>query len=329
MSVSCHLAGRAGLVVALALVASAAQGETPERLDIDSDTSCPSSEEVRSQLAPLMPETELAATRVESALGSETVTIRATADALRVEVSEEVKDFRELPDDCTERARMVAVFVHLKYSPLLIAEAPPPSGPTPPAPAPAPKVTVAERPVASSVERDGDSPNHWGASLGIVAMTNLDARALGRSLDYGVSARGWIGDEWALAFGVSVLLPSKHELSSGAATEGAILTVWRTPADLALRYQRRWASTSLYGELGLEAALLRVSRLTAPGQAYRLEWGPRAALGIGRAIGRSLTVGVSLFATFVPAPYELRLEPQQSLGTSPTAWGGTSLGVWF
>lgn len=334
--------GCGGLAVVLALVASPARAETPERLNLRSDTACPSSEEVARQLAPLMPETELATAEVVSELASETVTIRDTPGALRVEVSGEDKEFRELPSDCTERARMVAVFVHLKYAPLVVAESAPPTpidtAPSPGKTAPAateatpssiPKVTLAERPVASTVVRGDASPIHWGASLGIAAMTNLDASALGRSLDYGVSARGWIGDEWALAFGLSVLLPSKHNLTRGVAPEDAVLTVWRTPVDVAVRYQRRWDSASLYGELGLETALLRVSRLTVPGHAYRLEWGPRAALGIGRIPSRGITLGASLSATFIPTPYEFRLEPQESLGTSPAAWGGVSLGVWF
>jgi hypothetical protein len=337
-----------GLVAALALVALPAQGEAPERLNIRSDSACPSSKEVASQLAPLMPETELAAAGALSELASDTVTIRETPGGLRVEASGEDREFRALPGDCGERARIIAVFVHLKYSPLLVAESvPPSSSDTPPArastvasadasadatklaPTVAPKLAVVERSVAPTVARDGASPNHWGMSLGLAAMTNLDARALGRSLDYGVSARGWVGDDWALAFGLSVLLPSKHDLLSGVATEGAVLTVWRTPADLALRYQRRWANASFYGELGLEAALLRVSRLTAAGQVYRLEWGPRVGLGIGRVLGDAITLGASLFATFVPTPYEFRLEPRDSLGTSPAAWGGASLGVWF
>lgn len=354
------LAGRASLVVVLALIALPAQGEAPERLNIRSDSSCPSAEEVANQLAPLMPETQLAPAETASELETETVTIREIPGGLRVDVAGEVKEFRELPGDCTERARTVAVLVHLKYSPLLIAESAAASqaSPSPAAPSPdssasppsqaetapveteppsAPKTnaakrtgaSAAERPVASNVVRAGAPPNRWGASLSITAMTNLDARALSRSLDYGVSARGWIGNEWALAFGVSVLLPSKHDLSSGVATEGAALTVWRTPADLAVRYQRQWTSASLYGELGLETALLRVSRLTAPGHACRLEWGPRAALGVGWVLTRDITLGASLFATFIPMPYEFRLEPRDSLGTSPAVWGGASLGVWF
>lgn len=335
------------VLVAVALVASPALGAPPERLYIRSDSSCPGSEEVARQLAPLMPETELAtgkATASEPA--PETVTVRETPAGLRVEASGEDKEFTELPADCTERARMVSVFVHLKYSPLAVGEVALPTSsepvssptktaatPTAAAPAPAstrvPKAPAGERPVAPSLVRGGVSPIHWGASLGIAAMTNLDASALGRSLDYGVSARGWIGDGWALAFGLSVLLPSKHNLTSGVAPEDAVLTVWRTPVDVAVRYQRRWDNASLYGELGLETALLRVSCLTVPGHAYRLEWGPRAALGIGRILSRGITLGASLSATFIPTPYEFRLEPQESLGTSPAAWGGVSLGVWF
>lgn len=347
MPVSRYSAGCAGLAVVLALLASPARAEAPERLNLRSDSACPRPEEVARQLAPLMPETELA---TDTATGSEatpeTVTVRDTPAGLRVEASGAEKEFREVPDDCSERARMVAVFVHLKYAPLLVGESalstsseplssPPKTAATPTEPAPAsastraPKVTAGKQPEASSLVRSGASASDWSASLAIAALTTLDARSLDRSAVYGVSARGWIGDEWALAFGLSVLLPSKHELISDAAPEDAVLRVWRTPADVALRHQRRWGSASVYGELGLELALLLVSRLTAPGQVYRLEWGPRAAFGIGHDFGRGFTLGASLFATFVPIPYEFRLEPRQSLGKSPAAWGGIALGLWF
>lgn len=325
----------AGFGAVVVFGASPVAAQTPPRLGVDSASSCPNADEVIAQLAPLMPETELTpALDAANSKLTERVTIAETPAGLSVTTLGETKAFGEIPDSCAERARLVAVFVHLKFAPLRVAEPSPETQPAQASPAPAPVTPVTPVAVRPSEPRQAAQspapPNAWGAAVSLVAAANLDDRTLRRGIDYGLSGRVWLGQRWGVSAGVSVLFPGERDLNfPGLELEDPSLRLWRAPLDLAVRYQQRGAGTWSYAELGVEAALLRVWKLTVPEQAYRLEWGARGAVGLGYSLGHGNTLGLSLFATLVPAPYALQLEPSLRLGSLPAAWGGGALGWWF
>jgi hypothetical protein len=266
---------------------------------------------VARELQPLLPHTHIV---LEPGTEKRTSAARATivddGDAMRVELGDERRVFRDVDRACSERARSSAVFIGLVLDPPLLPEAerpaPPPRdvspAPTSPAPPAGPHLTV-----------------ELGPRLEMAPIS--DAAAL--PLAGGFGGRLAWGQSLALSLGAAFLLPTRLELPEADAR-----LVW-LPFDLSLRASQPAGPVQVAAELGPELALLFASgdRVQNPRTSTRLEVGVRAAGSLTWNMSRHLGAFVTLFGVWRPKPYEFRVNPDLASGTTPPLWLGSSLGL--
>jgi hypothetical protein len=234
-------------------------------------------------------------------------------DAFEVTAGGQVQRYADATRDCTERARVAAVFVALAMNPLsLEAPRPPPVRPPtiqPPPPAPEPQrnwisVGVAAR-VDGAVGSDNDATN------GVTAGGELDV----------IVGRGWFGIEAT----AGLVTATKNSIGSIEVSQQ------RFPCSLSASFRRR-AGAHLELGAALGAAL---TPFTLHGQGLdttlpvtRFDAGARLALEL-RVRGSSFEPFASLHVEYFPRTYEIAVAPLGNIGTTAPLQLGLSVGVAF
>jgi hypothetical protein len=279
----------------------------PQKTDGEQARGCPTREAVAAALSPALvhirPNVDpLAADFRLADLG----------DAFEVTAGGQVQRYADVARDCTERARVAAVFVALAMNPLSL-EAPPPPPPVPPLaiqPSPPPpererswlSVGVAAR-VDGAVGADND------ATAGVTGGGELDV----------VVGRGSFGIEAT----AGVVTPTHNTI---AAVE---VSQQRFPCSLSAAFRRR---AGAHLELGA-AVGAALTPFTLHGQGLdmtlpvtRLDAGARVKLEL-RVTGPTLEPFANLHVEYFPRTYEIAVAPLGNIGTTAPLQLGLSVGV--
>ena len=298
-------------LAACSLFGQVALAAPPERLELSSNSSCPSAADVVRELTPLLQHTEvIVASGAASTEHAEHAVIRDEGVRMRVKVGADERTFSDPERACSERARASAVFIGLVLDPPLMPEAPPPV-----TPAAAPASPVAPLPVA-------EGP-HLTLELGPLLEVAPISDAVELPVAGGFGSRLAWGRKLSLTIGAAFLLPTRLELPAADAR-----LVW-LPFDVSLRASQALGALTVSGDLGPELALLFASgdRVANPRTSTRLEVGARAALSFTWGMSQHLGAFFTLLSVWRPRPYEFRVNPDLASGTTPPLWLGASLGL--
>jgi hypothetical protein len=297
---------------AIAAGRAAAQAEPPEHVHVQvAPAACPSGALLEQKLRPLLgAQTSLV---VDGSPGASdergTATVQDLGDAYLVEVG---GVSRELPDpgrDCTERARVAAVFIALNLNPESIA---------PPEPEPEPELEPAAEPAPEA-----------GAQFGVrLSAEAAYASALERGA-LGAGAGAWL-DVGAFRFdaGAAALVGAEVELAARDGVNGTV-ALTRIPFALSAAYLWR-AGAFAFGPalgVGFDVLLLRGEGLERAQSELRLNPGALAAADLHVALAGSLSALLRVALHAYPRAYALAVDPQGQLGRTPRLWLGASLGV--
>jgi hypothetical protein len=306
----------AAVAAAAAIAAGASRAAAAGEPELDSLVSgasdCPRPDLVLAELATLLPPERLSA-RLRALPGTPAVVeLNDLGVAFRVAVAGRVREWRDEPRDCVQRARVAAVFVALTIDPASVAAPPPP-----PAPAPPP-------PPAAIAETEPAPPPRAAARIDVGAAVDAGVGSPDRVAQGGAAARVTIG-RGRLAFVAGAIALLGVDTSVG----GVRLHQWRLPFDAGVRAnfveRRGWAP---YAEIGLAAAIVSVTALdlaTARSQTA-VELGARAALGV-RAGATRFAPFATLHVELIPSPPEIWALPQGVAGHTPYVWIGASAGL--
>jgi hypothetical protein len=288
------------LLLSALLWASATADERP---------ACPTREAVAQALSPA-----LAAAPAPPLELPPDLRITDLGDAFEVSVAGQAQRFTEAARDCTERARMAAVFIALVLRPpvapappRVVVVAPPPPAPPPPPPPPPPRTT----------------------SVGVAVAARVDAAAGGGSsasggVGIGGEAQIYLGRRW---LGL--------EATAGAlsSTEAAFQTVrvrqQRFPCSLAAAARGRVASRlELSGAAGvaLTPFTLNPEGLRTPTPGTRLDVGARVAVG-AHWTGHALAPFAEAHAEWFPRTYTIAVTPLGAIGDTAPWQLGLSIGL--
>jgi hypothetical protein len=234
-------------------------------------------------------------------------------EAFEVSVGGQVQRYADAARDCTERARVAAVFAALAMNPpSLEAPRPPPPAPppaiqqTPPLPAERVKNWLS---VGAAARVDGAAGGGGDSANGVTAGGELDV----------IFGRGSLGIE---------------------ATAGLVTATENTIASVAVRQQRFPCSLSASfrkragAHLELAAALgAALTPFTLHGQGLdmtlpvtRFDAGARMTLGM-RIIGPVVEPFANLHVEYFPRTYEIAVAPLGDIGTTAPLQLGISVGV--
>ncbi len=140
----------------------------------------------------------------------------------------------------------------------------------------------------------------------------------------GAEVRAVVGAAHAGAsLGVSALSPVTLSLRAGH------LEMTRIPIDASVRASFRARRLELVGDLGFVAAVMRLRGpgVSAAGHGDRLDLGIRAALGLRVWLHPRVALFANVHAAGFPRPVELVVAPLGSVGSTPVAWLGGTIGV--
>jgi hypothetical protein len=292
---------------------SLAHAAPPVALQLSGNSSCPSANDVVSELAPLLPHTRISASDGSAPTDGVSASIDDEGDRVRIRVATEERVFKDAGRSCGERARTAAVFIGLVLDPPIFPETKPEVAA---APAPPPRV-VATRPP----RRVTPLTLELGPLLQVAPVS--DATQL--PLAGGFGGRLAWGRGLAVAAGAAFLLPTRLALPVADAR-----VVW-LPFDVSLRASHDAGPVAMAAELGPELALLFASgdRVKNPRTSTRLELGARGALSLTWGMSSQLGAFVTFFGVWRPKPYAFRVNPDLESGTTPPVWVGASLGLSF
>ncbi len=291
-----------------------APGNAPnnaQKTDGEQTSSCPTREAVAAALSPA-----LAHIRPNLDPLPSDFRLADLGDAFEVTVGRQVQRYADAARDCTERARVAAVFVALAMNPPSLEP------PRPPPPTPPPAIQQPQPPPAPEPERS------W-LSVGIAARVD-GAVGGGGDATSGATA----GGELDVAFGKGSF---GIEASAGVVTStqnpiGSVqVTQQRFPCSLSATFRRR-ASAHLEIGADLGAAL---TPFTLHGQGLdmtlpvtRFDAGARLALEL-RVARPTLAPFANLHVEYFPRTYEIAVAPLGNIGTTAPLQIGLSLGVAF
>jgi hypothetical protein len=303
------------VLAACGALATQAVAAPPAQVELTSNSSCPSAADVIEELTPLLPHTRVEAGSTETTT-ADGASIEDEGERVRVRVAGQERVFRDPARSCRERARTAAVFIGLVLDPPILPEVPRPAPPAPPPPPP-------------RAEPKPSPPSSLSTPLKLELGPLLEAAPISDARQ--VPLAGGFGGRlaWGRAVGVSAgaafLLPTRLALPAADAR-----LVW-LPFDLALRATQAAGAVALAAELGPEFALLFVSgeRVKNPRTSTRLELGARAAVSLTWSMSPRLGAFITLFSVWRPKPYEFRVNPELTSGTTPPLWVGASLGLSF
>jgi len=237
-------------------------------------------------------------------------------DAFEVTVGGQVQRYADAVRDCTERARVAAVFVALAMNPPSL-EPPRPPPPTPPPaiqqpqPLPAPDPERSWLSVGVAARVDGAVGGGSDATSGATAGGELDV-AVGKG-SFGIQASA------------GVVTSTQNTIASVQVTQQ------RFPCSLSAAFRRR-ASAHLEIGAALGAAL---TPFTLHGQGLdvtlpvtRFDAGARLALEL-RVAHPALAPFANLHVEYFPRTYEIAVAPLGNIGTTAPLQIGLSVGVAF
>jgi hypothetical protein len=299
-------------LAACSLAPRLAAGAPPERLELVSNSTCPSAADVIAELTALLPRTQLEPKIEDQATpnAGESASIEDEGERVRVRVAGEERAFRDPGRACRERARTAAVFIGLVLDPPILPEVKPPAAAATPA-KPAPPPPASEPGVPLTLQ------------LGPLLETAPVSDAAQVPLAGGFGGRLAWGRELGVAVGAAFLLPTRLALPAASAR-----LVW-LPLDVSLRVAHEAGVVTLAAELGPEFALLFASgdRVKNPRTSTRLEVGARGAVSLTWGMSSHLGAFMTLFGVWRPKPYEFSVNPGLESGTTPPIWLGGSLGL--
>jgi hypothetical protein len=327
----------------LSVVTMAPEGlrEAPKAgpLTVSASGSCPTDAAVTAALVPL-----IKLESVRNVDGPPRVT--DLGDRFEVAAAGQVGLYADAARDCTERARVAAVFIALALNPPAFqaraARSTSPAG----SPRkdddrkdekrdnrnaeqdqrPMEKPPTVEPPLAPS------KPGETWARLMFGARLEAAPEVSGRpatTAGFGLDVQGAGGlDDFGVVIGAGVRAPTVSTFSSVSVREQ------RFPFSIAaaVRYEAAH-SVELTGEAGMSLVILRL-RDESPGgllaPATRLDLGLRAGIALRLA---PLSPRWSPFAIvsmeYFPRPYSYQVDPVGRIGTSAPVWVGTTLGLSF
>ncbi len=283
-----------------------APSDTP-RPDGEQTSRCPTREAVAAALSPA-----LAHIRPNRDPLPSDFRVADLGDAFEVTTGGQVQRYADAARDCTERARVAAVFVALAMNPPSLEEPPPP--PPPPAiqpPPPAPERARTWLSLGAAARVDGALGGGGDATSGVTAGGELDV-ALGRG-SFGIEASA------------GLVTPTQNTLAS------VVVTQQRFPCSLSASFRRR-AGAHLELGAAVGAALtpftLRGQGLDAARPVTRFDAGARLALEL-RVSGAALAPFATLHVEYFPRTYEIAVAPLGNIGTTAPLQVGLSVGVAF
>lgn len=263
--------------------------------------SCPSAGQVAGQLLPLLPsDARVDATPSEAPAANEggtRVRLENAGERYRIVLPGAVRALRDLRQDCTERARIAAVFIALNT---------PASQDAPPAP-------------------QAPSPRPWAlgmrGALGVAAAPSVHSGA--PALQLGLWAQ-----QGALRLGVDAgaLWPMSLSLRGTGPGEASVV---RFPLGLGLSYAWHIGAWSLGPWAGLGADLLSMrGRQLGSGRAG-LRLSPWGGLGLVTRVqlGSGLGVGLRLASLAHARRYALQVQPLGTVARTPRLWLQGHLGL--
>ncbi len=278
------------------------------RSDGEQVSSCPTREAVAAALSPA-----LAHFRPNLDPLPSDFRLADLGDAFEVTVGGQVQRYADAPRDCTERARVAAVFVALAMNPpSLEAMRPPP-------------------PVPPAIQRP-QPPPEWERELSWLSV-GVAARvdgAVGAGSD--ATSGATVGGELDVAIGRGSF---GIEASAGLVTstqntiDSVQVTQQRFPCSLSGTFRRR---ASAHLEMGADLGVA-LTPFTLHGQGLdmtlpvtRFDAGARLALEL-RLARPGLAPFASLHVDYFPRTYEIAVAPLGNIGTTAPLQIGLSLGV--
>jgi hypothetical protein len=292
--------------VAAPMTAGAAEPELASL--VAGPSTCPRPDMVLAELAALLPPERLAA-RLRATPGAPPVELIDRGVPFDVAISGRVREYRDEARDCTQRARVAAVFVAMTIDPASIgAPAPPPAAP--PAAAPTIVASMPVEPVPARVRLELAGAIDAGLGSDRVAQGGLELRL--------VAGAGRV----AFVAGASASWPADTTVG------GVRLRQWRVPADAGVRLQLAGSRIAPWAEVSLVAALLSETALDlASAQSQKtIELGARGGLGVRFGASRWAPFA-ALHAELVPSPAEIYALPRGVAGHTPYIWIGVRAGA--
>ena len=309
------------LLAALACLAPGrARADVPERLSLATAGSCPSAEEVTAELQQLMPEVTL---DVTSDVVDSDVIIADRGAGFTVKVRGQRRRFKDQKRDCTERARHVAVFTVLIIDPLRVPSHASATIEEEPEPPKKPAESQPEGPTIFVPPPRPENPASFDLSLGPVAQVALRSETETTTQAGGLGLRLRYGGGLGVSMGVAYLLPTSLHFGNAEAR-----ATW-APMDLSLSLSQRSNDWAVALDLGVAGVLLIVEgeALDETQQAARLELGGRAGVQVRYWASERAGIYFGLSGSYFPKPYRLQVEGLGTVGTTPTAWFGGSIGA--
>jgi len=317
----CRLVFR--LLLALGIAAPAvARAEGPQHLSIATAGECPSPQDVSEELRQLMPDATL---DVSPDVVDSDVIVSDRGAGYTVKVRGQRRRFRDAKRDCLERARHVAVFTVLIVDPLHVpstavddAEEEPEIPEKQPEPEPAPQ----PMPKPAAPQPHGAA---FDLSLGPLAQVALRTNKNNSTQAGGLGLRLRYGGSFGFTLGIAGLLPTSLHYADAEAR-----ATW-APMDFGLYLSKRVTSWEVELDMGLGGALLFVEgqgqTLDSTQQASRAEVGGRIGVQVRYWASEHAGVCGGMFGTYFPEPYSLQVEGVGTVGQTPSAWIGGSLGA--
>ncbi len=273
---------------------------------IETSGSCPSAEQVSATIAPLLGSS--AARRwAEGA-----VRVDDLGDRFELAAAGQTRQYLDTARDCSERARVAAVFIALALNP--------PAAPT------TPRVEAGPPAAAPGANAGGSA---WWVRLALGGRIEHSPTEDGRSspaASLGAELGAALGKR---AFGVSV---AGGALAPTVVTFGSVpVREQRSPFRVAAVVRQMVGGRfELGGELGLSVVLLRLrgEDLDTIDPATRLELGGRAALGLTLwPLASNWAPFLAIHGEYFPRPYEFEVGPLGRIGSTNRLWVGASAGV--
>lgn len=298
---------------------------------------CPGQAAVMAALVPLL--------KLDSVRTSDGATrVADLGDRFEVSAAGQVGVYTDAGRDCSERARVAAVFIALALNPPAFQ-----TRPARPAPPPAPsdgederdrrdkgnkgkesEESVTPSPAVETPARPSHPPVPW---LRLAAGARLEAapEAGGRpgtTAAYGLDVEGAGGlDSFGVAVGAGVRASTVTTFSSVSVREQ------RFPFSVAVVGRHRLTpSVELAGQVGMSLVLLRLEDQSKGGFApsTRLDVGARAGVALGLpALSPRISPFAGLSVEYFPRPYRYDVAPLGQIGRSAPLWVGLTLGLWF
>jgi hypothetical protein len=273
---------------------------------IETTGSCPSAEAVSATIAPLL--ASLAARRWPEG----TVRVDDLGDRFEVAAAGQTGQYVDAARDCSERARVAAVFIALALNPPAAPTTPRVEAPLPAAAPEAEAVGSAWWVRLALGGRIEHSPTDDGRSSPAASVGAELGAALGRSA-FGMSVAGGVLAPTVVTFGS---VPVREQ---------------RSPFRVAAVVRHKVGSRfELGGDLGLSLVLLRLrgENLDTVEPATRLDVGGRAALALTLwPLASSWAPFLAVHGEYFPRPYEFEVGPLGRIGSTNRLWLGASAGV--